>query len=77
MLNSPAFRLIGLGFSFAFWTGGGALLGHYLDGRLGTASALTVILLLLGLGLGCYDAYRRLKELVTATDQRRRPSRRE
>ena len=69
MLNSPAFRLIGVGFSLAFWIGGGAFLGHYLDGRFGTQPVLTLILLVLGLMLGFYDAYRRLKEVVTANHQ--------
>ena len=69
MLRSPAFRLIGVGFSLAFWIGGGAFLGHTLDGRFGTQPVLTLLLLFLGLALGLYDAYRRLRELVTATNQ--------
>ena len=69
MLNSPAFALLGIGFSLAFWIAGSAFLGHYLDGRFGTTPVLTLVLLLLGLVLGFYDAYRRLKALVTATKQ--------
>ena len=69
MLNSPAFQLIGVGFSLAFWIGGGAFLGHTLDGRFGTQPVLTLILLVLGLVLGFYDAYRRLREVVIAKNQ--------
>ena len=69
MLNSPAFRLIGVGFSLAFWIGGGAFLGHYLDGRFGTQPVLTLILLVLGLVLGFYDAYRRLRDVVIAANK--------
>jgi F0F1-type ATP synthase assembly protein I len=58
--------LVGVGFSLAFWIGGGAFLGHWLDGRFGTDPVLTLVLLLLGLVLGCYDAYRRLRNVVTA-----------
>ncbi len=64
VLRSPAFRLVGLGFSLAFWIGGGAILGHWLDGKYGSEPVLTVALLFLGLTIGLYDAYRRLKELV-------------
>lgn len=69
VLNSPAFRLVGVGFSIAFWIGGGAFLGHYLDGRFDTEPVLTLVLLVLGLVLGFYDAYRRLRDVVTATNQ--------
>ena len=69
MLRSPAFRLVGLGFSLAVWIGGGALLGHWLDGKYDTAPVLTVALLLVGLAIGLYDAYRRLKELVASNDK--------
>ena len=67
MLNSPAFNLLGIGCAFAFWVAAPALLGHWLDGRFGTAPILTLGLLVLGLALGFYDAYRRLRALVTAT----------
>jgi F0F1-type ATP synthase assembly protein I len=69
MLKPAAFGLIGVGFSLAFWIGGGAFLGHWLDGRFGTDPILTLVLLLLGLGLGCYDAYRRLRDVVTALNK--------
>lgn len=64
MLNSPALSLIGIGFSLAFWIAGGAILGHWLDGKFGTDPLLTVVLLVLGMVIGFYDAYRRLHELV-------------
>jgi len=63
-LKSPAFALVGLGFSIAIWIGGGAILGHWLDGKFDTSPVLTVVLLVLGLALSMYDAYRRLKALV-------------
>ena len=69
MLNPTAFSLIGVGFSLAFWIGGGAYLGHYLDGRFGTEPVLTLVLLFLGLALGCYDAYRRLRDVLTALNK--------
>ena len=69
MLKPAAFGLVGVGFSLAFWIGGGAFLGHWLDGRFGTDPILTLVLLLLGLGLGCYDAYRRLRNVVTALNK--------
>lgn len=72
MLNSPAFGLIGVGFSLAFWIAGGALLGHWLDGKLGTAPLLTLALLALGMTIGFYDAYRRLREITKRTGRNRR-----
>ena len=69
MLRSPAFALVGLGFSLAVWIGGGAYLGHWLDGKYGTQPVLTVVLLLVGLAIGLYDAYRRLKALVAFNDK--------
>jgi len=69
MLKPAAFGLIGVGFSLAFWIGGGAFLGHWLDGRFGTDPIFSLVLLLLGLGLGCYDAYRRLRDVVTALNK--------
>ena len=69
MLRPAAFGLIGVGFSLAFFIGGGAILGQWLDGKFGTAPVLTLVLLLLGLVLGCYDAYRRLRDVVTALNK--------
>ena len=70
VLRSPAFALVGLGFSLAFWIGGGAYLGHWLDGKYGTEPVLTMALLFLGLAIGLYDAYRRLKELVASNNDK-------
>lgn len=72
MLNSPAFRLIGIGFSLAFWIGGSAVLGHYLDGRFDTEPVLTLALLALGMIIGFYDAFRRLREVVRANNRKGR-----
>lgn len=72
MFNSPAFGLLGMGFSFAFWIAGGTLLGHWLDGRFGTTPVLTLVLLTLGLVFGFLDAYRRLREIVKRTGRTRR-----
>ena len=69
MLNSPAFALVGVGFSLGVWIGGGAYLGHWLDGKFDTAPVLTLVLLFLGLTVGLYDAYRRLKALVASNDK--------
>lgn len=70
--NSPAFALVGLGFSLAIWIGGGAVLGHFLDERFGTRPVLTLVLLVLGLLIGFYDAYRRLRALVEQTERKAR-----
>lgn len=64
MRNSPAFALLGVGFALGIWVAGGALLGNYLDGRLDTRPVLTLVFLTLGLVLGCYDAYRRLRQVT-------------
>jgi F0F1-type ATP synthase assembly protein I len=69
LMNSPAFQLVGLGFSIAVWIGGGAYLGHWLDGKYDTTPVLTVTLLALGLVIALYDAYRRLKALVASNDK--------
>lgn len=67
MLNSPAFGLLGVGFSLAFWIVGGTLLGRWLDGRFDTEPVLTLVLLTLGMTIGFYDAIRRLREVVKRT----------
>jgi ATP synthase protein I len=69
MWNSPAFGLLGIGFALGIWIAGGALLGNYLDGRFDTRPVLTLVFLALGLTLGFYDAYRRLRE-VTSRNER-------
>ena len=69
MLRPAAFGLVGVGFSLAFFIGGGAILGRWLDGKFGTEPVLTLLFLFLGLLLGSYDAYRRLRDVVTAINQ--------
>lgn len=68
--DSPAFGLLGIGFSLGIWIGGGAVLGHVLDGRFGTEPILTLVFLGLGLLIGFYDAYRRLRALVAASERK-------
>jgi F0F1-type ATP synthase assembly protein I len=72
VLRSPAFALIGLGFSLGFWIGGSAVLGHYLDRRFETEPVLTLVLLVLGMAIGFYDAYRRLRDVVRANNRKGR-----
>lgn len=71
-MKSPAFGLLGVGFSLAIWIAGGALLGDYLDARFDTRPILTVALLALGMCIGFYDAIRRLREVIAAVDRERR-----
>jgi F0F1-type ATP synthase assembly protein I len=77
MMNSPAFGLVGLGAALAFWIVGGALLGSHLDGRFDTHPALTLVFLVLGLAIGFYDAYRRLKDVIERVERQRRRKGRE
>jgi ATP synthase protein I len=71
VLTSPAFGLVGMGFSLVFWIVGGALLGRWLDARWDTAPVLTLVLLVIGMTIGFYDAYRRLREITKRTGQKR------
>ena len=71
MLNSPAFGLIGIGFSLAISIVGCAYLGRWLDGKFGTEPVLTLVLLVIGLLAGFLGAYRQL-QLVMAQAERRR-----
>ena len=70
--NSPAFGLIGVGFSLAFWIVGGAILGRWLDERYGTDPIWTLALLTLGLVIGLYDAVRRLMLVVKKSGRKAR-----
>lgn len=72
MLRSPAVSLIGIGFSLAFWIVGGAFLGDWLDGKFDTAPLWTLVLLALGMLIGFYDAYRRLREVIERTKRKGR-----
>lgn len=71
MLKSPALGLLGVGFSLAVFIVGGAMLGSYLDGRFDTRPVLTLVLLVLGMCIGFYDAFRRLREVIAAVERQR------
>lgn len=60
--------MLGVGFALALWVVGGVVLGLYLDGRFDTRPLLTLVFLALGLFLGCYDAYRRLRQVIADND---------
>jgi F0F1-type ATP synthase assembly protein I len=70
VLRSPAFGLVGVGFALAIWVVSGVLLGRYLDGRWDTQPVLTLVFLALGLSLGCYDAYRRLRLVMASVESK-------
>lgn len=54
--------LIGsVGWPIVLLATGGAMLGRYLDGRLGTGIRLTLMILTVGTVLGCLIAYRTLR----------------
>jgi F0F1-type ATP synthase assembly protein I len=71
VLTSPAFGLVGIGFSLVFWIVGGALLGRWLDARWDTEPAFTLALLVVGMMIGFYDAYRRLRDIMKRTGRKR------
>ena len=71
VLNSPAFGLIGIGFSLAITIVGSAYLGRWLDGKFGTEPALTLVFLVLGLLAGFVGAYRQLQRVMAARQGRR------
>jgi F0F1-type ATP synthase assembly protein I len=64
MWNSPAFALVGIGTSLAVWIVVPTLVGHWLDSRYGTDPLITLAFLVLGLMVGFFDAYRRLREVI-------------
>ncbi|MDA0815828.1 MAG: AtpZ/AtpI family protein [Chloroflexi bacterium] len=72
MKNSPAFALLGIGFVLGIWIAGGALLGFYLDGRFDSRPLFTLVFLFMGLAIGVYDMYRRLKDVSDAAEAERR-----
>jgi predicted F0F1-ATPase subunit len=49
--------LTSLGWVMAIPIAGGVLLGRYLDGRLGTGSTWTLLLLMLGMAIAALEAY--------------------
>ena len=57
-----SFGLIGsVGWPIVLLATGGALLGRFIDGRLGSGIRATLILLTVGTTLGCLVAYRALR----------------
>lgn len=70
--KSPAFRLIGVGSSLAFWIIGFTLGGRWLDGQIDSDPLLTVVGLLLGLAIGVTDAIRRLLAVVRYQERQNR-----
>lgn len=51
----------GVGWPIVLLATGGALLGRFLDGRLGTGVRFTLMILTVGTVLGCFIAYRTLR----------------
>jgi ATP synthase protein I len=72
VLNSPAFGLLGVGFSLAIWIVGGTLFGRWLDGKFDTDPVLTLLMLLAGLAIGLTDAVRRLRAVMVRIERKRR-----
>jgi ATP synthase protein I len=64
MWNSPAFGLVGIGTSLAVWIVVPTIVGHWLDSRYDTDPLITLAFLVLGLMVGFYDAYRRLRAVI-------------
>jgi F0F1-type ATP synthase assembly protein I len=59
-----------LGWDLALPIFGGVLLGHWLDGRLGTGYVFTLGLLVLGIGAGFYNVARSI-QCVEARERQR------
>ena len=70
MGKSPAFRLLGIGGSLAFWIIGGTLGGRWIDTQLDSDPVLTLLGLFLGIAVGVTDAIRRLKDVVKLQERR-------
>jgi len=51
-----------IGWSVSLPTALGVLLGRWLDGRLGSAHVFMVFCMLVGLGAGCFTAWRMISE---------------
>ena len=64
MWNSPAFGLVGIGTSLAVWIVVPTIVGHWLDSRFDTDPLITLVFLVLGLMVGFFDAYRRLRDVI-------------
>lgn len=68
MWNSPAFALVGVGTSLAVWIVLPTIFGKWLDSRFDTDPMLTLAFLVLGLAVGFFDAYRRLRDVIRQSD---------
>lgn len=55
------YTLLGVGITFALTLTGFALLGYWVDGRVGTIPLFTIVGTLLGAGLGGYWMYVRVR----------------
>jgi F0F1-type ATP synthase assembly protein I len=64
MWNSPAFALVGIGTSLAVWIVVPTLIGHWLDSRYDSDPIITLVLLVFGMMVGFFDAYRRLRDVL-------------
>ena len=68
MWKSPAFALVGIGTSLALWIVLPTLFGNWLDARTDTDPLFTLAFLVLGLMVGFFDAYRRLRDVIRESD---------
>lgn len=72
MLNSPALRLLGIGWFVASSIIVPTLIGRWLDGRFDSEPLWTLVLLVLGLTTGLYGAYTQLRDVLRALEARQR-----
>jgi F0F1-type ATP synthase assembly protein I len=68
MWKSPAFALVGVGTSLALWIVVPTIIGHWLDARFDTDPLITLAFLVLGMMVGFFDAYRRIREVIRQTN---------
>lgn len=59
---ADALRATSIGWDLGLPICGGAVLGHYLDRRLGTGYTMTMGLLVLGIMIGFYNAGRKIQQ---------------
>ncbi len=55
---------LGIGWVVVLPIVSGALLGHFLDNRLGTAPVLLILFLLMGIVGGSYGAYKQIMKIL-------------
>lgn len=67
---ADALHAASIGWDLALPTCGGALLGHWLDRRFGTGYQVTLGLLVLGIMIGIYNAWRTLAKEIERDRQR-------